>query len=644
MRKIIIIFILWMIASQGFAQDTLGQVPVVAEPPRSLVAPPRPVVMSQESYLTRHLKFFEKRTEVPDVVVEGEELAPIFEGVDSIFQERLESINTLMHLPYNERVRAYIEVYITKKRSQTRVMLALSKYYFPIFEKELQKHGLPEELKYLAIIESALNPRALSPAGAGGLWQFMYRTGRMYGLKVDKELDERFDVEKATAAAALYLKYLHNLYDDWTLAIAAYNCGPGTVNRAIKRAKNKRDYWEIYNYLPRETRGYVPAFIGATYAMTYYREHGITLSETDFPEICDTLVVDRKLYFERIAKFTDAPIQTIRDYNPQYKADIIPAGEQGQFMLKLPANYILKFIEYSDSIYANPIIAKDSTPTELITANEQQKGPLSKITYRVKRGDNLSLIAVRFDVKVDQLMEWNDLQSDVLKINQSLTVYTTKSNVRDMSEVVAVQNAEKAKAAELAAANQPTPKPKPAANPQAQKPASNPQPKQAAATQTKPATTQTKPATTTTAQSKPATAQAKPAMTTTTTAVPKKPATQQNVVASTTRTTRPTTVVPARTQSKPTTAVTPKAAPSKTIPLKSATGKMQTSNVAVLQSKNAKSEGSRFVYYRVRSGETLFSIQRKHPGSNIQEIINMNSLRDNGNKIYPNQVLKIRVN
>ncbi|MDR2907328.1 MAG: transglycosylase SLT domain-containing protein, partial [Bacteroidales bacterium] len=439
MRNIFYIFILGLWSLQGFAQqDTVGQMPVLEVSELSNVAP-------QESYITKYLRFFDRRFDVAEIVEDDEEIVPMLGSEDSIYQERLQNINSLMQLPYNTKVRNYIDVYLSKKRNQTKVMLALSRYYFPVFERELAKHNLPDELKYLAIIESALNPRAYSRAGAGGLWQFMYRTGKMYGLKVDKELDERFDAEKATVAATLYLKYLYGLYNDWTLAIAAYNCGPGNVNKAIRRARNKRDYWEIYNFLPRETRNYVPAFIGATYAMTYYREHGIAIAETEFPEVTDTLMITKELYFSRISEFTGVPLQTIRDYNPQYKLDFIPERQEA-FTLKLPCDYILKFIEFADSIYANPPSKEEAIISELMAEQKLTQAP-SKVTYRVKRGENLSLIAVRFGVKVDQLMEWNDLKSTLLQVNQILTVYTIKRNMRDMSEVVAYQNAEKAKEA-----------------------------------------------------------------------------------------------------------------------------------------------------------------------------------------------------
>jgi membrane-bound lytic murein transglycosylase D len=383
-RKTVAVLILSTISSLGFAQDTIREEVIIVQETPVLIVPEIIVPQGQESFLTRYLRFFDKNFDVTEIIEDETNYEPVSGMSDSVFIERLNQINTLMDLPYNPRVRSYIEVYTSRRRNQTRAMLMLSRYYFPTFERELEKHELPQELKYISIIESALNPRAVSRAGASGLWQFMLRTGQMFGLRVNKELDERFDPEKSTEAAVLYLKSLHKRFDCWTLALAAYNSGPGTVNRAITRARGKRDFWEIYNFLPRETRNYVPAFIGATYAFTYHLEHGITLSETDWPEIMDTLMIHQKLHFDVIAQFTGTPMQTIRDHNPQYKLDYIPESET-PFVLKLPANCILKFIEYSDLIFAVPFPEKETKPTERIAENQQTRGQLSKITYRVKR-------------------------------------------------------------------------------------------------------------------------------------------------------------------------------------------------------------------------------------------------------------------
>ncbi|MCL2027582.1 MAG: transglycosylase SLT domain-containing protein [Bacteroidales bacterium] len=624
-----------IISSLGFAQSTTEQEEVVVQETPALTTPSEIVMpTAQESFLTRYLRFFVRGFDVTEIVEEEMPYEPITAGAeDSVFQERLNQIHTLMDLPYNPRVRAYIESYIVRRRNQMRAMLMLSRYYFPMFEKELEKHGMPDELKYLAVIESALNPRAVSRAGASGPWQFMYRTGRMFGLRVTPELDERFDPEKSTEAAVLYLKSLHSQFDCWTLALAAYNSGPGTVRRAITRARGKRDFWEIYQFLPRETRNYVPGFIGATYAFTYYREHGITLSETDWPEIMDSVVIHQRLHFDQIAQFTGTPMQTIRDHNPQYLKDVVPASEENPFVLRLPANFILKFIEYSDTIFMAPLSEQETQQPALTATGEQStRGQLSRVTYRVKRGDALSLIAVRFGVTVPQLKEWNNLQSDFLRVNQNLTIYTNRTNLRDMTEVVAVQNAERERAAAVAAANPP-----PAQQTQTQQPA---RPATTTTTQNRPATTSTS----TTQQQRATTTPATTETSTPTTVLPRTPTGQNQAQ------TRPTNTATTSARTVPTqpTPITPnQQAAQRTqsnVPLRSATGNMQSSNVTVVPSRNRAATTGKIVHHSVQRGETLFSIQRKHPGSSIQDIINMNGLRDNGNKIYPGQTLKIRVN
>jgi len=423
-RKAIIAVAFLVISLLGFSQDTLGLSQDTIEQ-KCVYVPKTPVLEAskivvpqlQESFLTRHLRQFDRAFE-PPILEEDTYYEPLGDDADSIFKARLNQISTEINLPYNRRVRAFIEVYTQRRRNQMRTMLMLSRYYFPIFERKLAEHGMPEELKHLAVIESALNPRAVSPVGASGLWQFMYRTGRAFGLRVTHELDERFDPEKATEAAVLYLRQLHDRFGCWTLALAAYNSGQGTVNRAIRRAGGRRDFWTIYNFLPRETRNFVPAFIGATYAMTFHNEHSITVSETDWPEVMDTVMIRQRIHFEQITKFTGIPIQSIRDHNPQYRRDIIPASETDPFVLRLPADFILRFIAYSDSIFANPFPElweqRPVAPT------------VTRITYRVRRGDVLGSIARRFGVTVAQLKAWNNLSSDLIRVNQNLIIYTNR--------------------------------------------------------------------------------------------------------------------------------------------------------------------------------------------------------------------------
>ena len=273
------------------------------------------------------------------------EINPLFS--DSVYIDRLSRMPTVMEMPYNEIVRKFIDMYAGRLRNQVSFMLSACNFYMPIFEEALDAYNLPLELKYLPIIESALNPSAVSRAGAGGLWQFMIGTGKMYGLESNSLVDDRRDPIKATWAAARYLKDLYDIYHDWNLVIAAYNCGPGTINKAIRRAGGETDYWSIYNYLPKETRGYVPAFIAANYVMTYYCDHNICPMETDIPESTDTIQVNKSLHFQQIADLCNVPMDQIRSLNPQYKKEIIP-GESKPYTLRLPQNAVGKTIPNSD--------------------------------------------------------------------------------------------------------------------------------------------------------------------------------------------------------------------------------------------------------------------------------------------------------
>ena len=283
---------------------------------------------------------------------------------DSVYIDRLSRMPTVMEMPYNEIVRKFIDMYAGRLRNQVAFMLSACNFYMPIFEEALDAYGLPLELKYLPVIESALNPSAVSRAGACGLWQFMLATGKIYGLESNSLVDERRDPIKATWAAAHYLKDMYDIYKDWNLVIAAYNCGPGTINKAIRRSGGKTDYWEIYNYLPKETRGYVPAFIAANYVMTYYCKHNICPMETDIPEATDTVQISRNLHFEQIADICGISLDQIKSLNPQFKKSIIP-GESKPQTLRLPINHISAFIDKQDTIYAHRSNELDRKSTRL---------------------------------------------------------------------------------------------------------------------------------------------------------------------------------------------------------------------------------------------------------------------------------------
>lgn len=350
---------------------------------------------------------------------------------DSVIISRLAQIPSVVPLTYNHIVRRYIEMYSRKRKELMGVMLGLSEYYFPIFEQILDYYQLPIELKYMTVIESALNPRAYSRARAVGLWQFMYGTGKKYGLTINSLVDERMDPFKSTVAACRFMSDLYNIFKDWTLVIAAYNCGPANVNKAIRRAGGKTNYWDIYYYLPRETRGYVPAFIAATYVMNYAREHNITPVKPDLPLPLDTIMVNRPLHLGQIAEVLNIPIKAVRDLNPQYFRDIVPAYEK-PFPLTLPMAETYRFIDAEDSIY----IYKDSVFFNAKLVQSPASGirgyipgpPDNSATvhYRVRSGDNLGSIAMRYNVRVSDLMYWNGLHNSRIRAGQRLVIYMSK--------------------------------------------------------------------------------------------------------------------------------------------------------------------------------------------------------------------------
>jgi membrane-bound lytic murein transglycosylase D len=362
------------------------------------------------------------------------EIIPTFS--DSVYIQRLQSLPSVIDMTYNDKVRAFIELYVNKKRKNVKIMLGLSQYYFPIFEEILDQQGVPHELKYLTIIESALNPRAVSRVGASGLWQFMYTTGKIYDLQVNSLVDERRDPIKASYAAAKYLKDLYGIYKDWTLALAAYNCGPGNVNKAIKRSKGKTNFWEIYDYLPQETRGYVPAFIAANYMMNYYKEHNLFPQKIDFPTLTDTVMVDADLKLKDISDALNVPLQQIRDLNPQYKNDIIP-GKSEAYSLKLPVNLVTTFIQMEDTIAAKSKESMLKYSEVSPSRNYLQISPtddIIKINYKAKKGDNFSSIAKKYKVDEEALKEWNHMRKKKIKAGQKLIIYTTKKGKPEKKE------------------------------------------------------------------------------------------------------------------------------------------------------------------------------------------------------------------
>ncbi len=343
---------------------------------------------------------------------------------DDVLKARLEKMNSFITLPYNDKVRNYMVLYSEKMPTKMNTILGLCKYYMPIFEETFSQYNLPDELKYMAVIESALNPVAVSRAGAKGMWQFMFRTAKLYGLEINSFVDERLDPFKSADAAARYLTDSYNVFGDWNLAISSYNCGSGNVNKAIRRNGGKRDFWSVYNYLPRETRGYVPAFVGAMYAIHYSKEYGLVPADMRMPAQLDTFEIHRNLHFKQISELVGISVDELRNLNPQYIKDVIP-GDSKTYILRIPYNYSGDFIAHEDSIYTYKA-SEYLNPQTLVHSGKSSGETNSSdgtIIYKVKKGDMLGKIAVRYHVTVNQLMKWNHLKNTNLSIGQKIRIY-----------------------------------------------------------------------------------------------------------------------------------------------------------------------------------------------------------------------------
>lgn len=343
---------------------------------------------------------------------------------DSVYAARLQKMISPIHLPYNDVVKRYLYVYTNTRRSTMARILGLSQFYFPMIEQELSNAGLPIELRMLPVIESALCPTAVSRVGATGLWQFMYTTGKNYGLEITSFVDERRDPVAATRAACRFLAELYRIYGDWTLAIAAYNCGPGNVNKALKRAgEGAKTYWDIYPYLPKETRGYIPSFVAATYAYNYHKQHNINPVPMPLPLSTDTIRVNRLMHLEQVASTIDTPMEVLRTLNPQYKMDIIPAIEK-TYCLTLPSSQCIKYIERQDSIHAKDSLYLAQYLKTTASPAKQAQYQISSITHKVKKGEVLGSIARKYGVTVSQLMKWNRIKSaNSLRVGQVLEIH-----------------------------------------------------------------------------------------------------------------------------------------------------------------------------------------------------------------------------
>ena len=370
---------------------------------------------------------------------------------DGDYISRLQKLPTSIEMPFNDLVKSFIKMYVERRKGLVESMLGLSIYYMPIFEDALDRYGLPMELKNLAIIESALNPNAVSRAGATGLWQFMSSTALGEGLEVNTLVDERRDPYKSSDAAARFLKKLYNMYGDWTLAIAAYNCGPGNVNKALRRAGGgKKDFWEIYNFLPSETRNYIPAFIAANYAMTYYKDHNISPVLASKPIIVDSVLVSQRVHFQQISDVLGIPMEEIRALNPQYRADIIP-GDIKPYALVLPHIQTLCFIEYQDSIinhdhdlYARRETVEPGINRKTTDADGKEYIETAVVKYhKVKSNETVAAIAQRYGVSQSEVIRANGGRK-ALKRGKTLAINTIERRLVPVNNttdsVAATQN------------------------------------------------------------------------------------------------------------------------------------------------------------------------------------------------------------
>ena len=339
---------------------------------------------------------------------------------DSVYIDRLSRIPSIIEMPYNDVVKKYIEAYTGRLRNKVSFMLAAANFYMPMFEEALEAYDLPMELKYLPIIESALNPKAVSRQRATGLWQFMLRTSQSYGLETNSLVEERFDPQKSTWAAVRYLKDLFEIYKDWNLVLAAYNCGPGNVNKAIRRAGGSTDYWELYPFLPKETRGYVPGFIAVNYVMTYYCEHGICPMDSQLPAVSDTVHINKDLHLQQVAGVCNIDIEQLRSLNPQYKKDLIP-GKSRVYALRLPNNMATTFIEREDSIYAYEAKKYLNKRTTVAVSDGSTNTKGAKY-HKIKSGETLGGIAARYGVSVKQIRNLNGISGNNIRAGKTIRV------------------------------------------------------------------------------------------------------------------------------------------------------------------------------------------------------------------------------
>ncbi len=462
--------LLTLLAAVGISASALGA-PSILELRHSISDDN---IIAPESFETQ-TRLLEENFYLKNFVVPGIDTGTGERPSPTVYQERLTRLPTVIEMPYNSIVGNYINMYLDRKRGLVADMVALHNYYGRFFEEELLKEGMPIELEYLPVIESAINPNAVSRAGAVGLWQFMPATAKGLGMEVNSLVDERRDPRLSSRNAARYLKQLHDIYDDWSLAIAAYNCGPGNVNKALRRAGAdngvKKDFWEIYPYLPAETRGYVPAFIAANYVMNYYRNHGITPTIVKRQLTTDTVNVDKYIHFNQIAAVLNIPVEEIRMLNPQFLKDIIP-GDYRPYKLTLPTQQCLSYVmsekqiqDYDHELYARrrtaepagmgsdsqaPLLASDGGTANLQNMSRQSVNSevnneivlthdttrVVKKTHTVTRGENIREIARMYGVSATDIKRWNNLRRGKVKEGDVLAIEVIERITPDNVQVV----------------------------------------------------------------------------------------------------------------------------------------------------------------------------------------------------------------
>lgn len=350
----------------------------------------------------------------------NEEDVPVFS--DSAYAYRLSLLETEVPLDYNEHVKYYIDLYAFRRRKLVSKVLAQSRHYFPVFEEIFDRENIPLEMKYLAVIESALNQNAVSPVGATGMWQFMAPTGRIFGLRTDHALDERRDLIRSTEAAVKYFKNSYKIYGDWLLVIASYNCGPGNVNKAIKRSGGKRSFWEIMPYLPRETRGYVPAFIAAAYVLNYASEHNLYPADMEINPYLDTILVDNRMSIEQLAIGLQVSPSELKAWNPSFKKGYIPFSPN-KVVLNLPYHHLVKLVELTnDSAYNESSQQALAQLNKEIDESKYANNGSNKLRHRVRAGENLAQLAQKYDVSIAQIKKWNKGKIKHNRLNKGQTI------------------------------------------------------------------------------------------------------------------------------------------------------------------------------------------------------------------------------